>query len=374
MEAPVPSAAGLTISERWSAPAALDRARRYAMLLESRRSFGTQEVKIDSLCCAALKHLVAIQQSNLGHGTPTCQLPSDRLLARRVNVPFANSRTTHHCLLGAKHRLYNGLGIRREQGYLMKRTGLLATALMSSVAGAAQAEAAEIVQYDFEAGIGFSYFDSTLGALNSVTLALDASRVRDWTLVVPGNPNSRTATYDLTAPLNLRGLGLGSGTTVDLRSGAGTQIVAVESAGQTPFFNGPASAGTLTIAMDGQALFTFNPTLFATASYNFFDRFEYDAFMLGFHDAGIESAGMYGSIGINGRNTLLLREGCGGGDWGFSDAYCGRTRYTLTYNYTPHAVGAAVPEPGTWAMMLLGFGAIGFSMRRSRRAPVPRDV
>ncbi len=28
---------------------------------------------------------------------------------------------------------------------------------------------------------------------------------------------------------------------------------------------------------------------------------------------------------------------------------------------------SAVPEPGTWAMMLLGFGAIGFSIRRSRR-------
>lgn len=27
----------------------------------------------------------------------------------------------------------------------------------------------------------------------------------------------------------------------------------------------------------------------------------------------------------------------------------------------------AVPEPGTWAMMLVGFGAIGFSMRRRRQ-------
>jgi hypothetical protein len=26
-----------------------------------------------------------------------------------------------------------------------------------------------------------------------------------------------------------------------------------------------------------------------------------------------------------------------------------------------------VPEPGTWAMMLLGFGGIGFAMRRSRK-------
>lgn len=28
---------------------------------------------------------------------------------------------------------------------------------------------------------------------------------------------------------------------------------------------------------------------------------------------------------------------------------------------------AAVPEPGTWAMMLLGFGAIGFAMRRRKQ-------
>lgn len=33
-----------------------------------------------------------------------------------------------------------------------------------------------------------------------------------------------------------------------------------------------------------------------------------------------------------------------------------------------NAMLAAVPEPGTWATMLLGFGAIGFSIRRSRRS------
>ena len=30
-------------------------------------------------------------------------------------------------------------------------------------------------------------------------------------------------------------------------------------------------------------------------------------------------------------------------------------------------VPGAVPEPGTWAMMLLGFGAMGMALRRSRR-------
>lgn len=36
-------------------------------------------------------------------------------------------------------------------------------------------------------------------------------------------------------------------------------------------------------------------------------------------------------------------------------------------NFSVTAVTGAVPEPGTWAMMLLGFGAIGASMRRRRR-------
>jgi hypothetical protein len=37
-------------------------------------------------------------------------------------------------------------------------------------------------------------------------------------------------------------------------------------------------------------------------------------------------------------------------------------------NYAFHV--AAVPEPGTWAMMLVGFGAVGMAMRRRRRVRV----
>ena len=36
----------------------------------------------------------------------------------------------------------------------------------------------------------------------------------------------------------------------------------------------------------------------------------------------------------------------------------------VTINYTPVDVAAAVPEPTTWAMMIMGFGLVGSAMRR----------
>lgn len=38
----------------------------------------------------------------------------------------------------------------------------------------------------------------------------------------------------------------------------------------------------------------------------------------------------------------------------------------------PAAVAAAVPEPATWAMMLIGFGGIGASLRRRRARNLPQ--
>ncbi len=55
------------------------------------------------------------------------------------------------------------------------------------------------------------------------------------------------------------------------------------------------------------------------------------------------------SLAAGGTNTILVR-GTTGGDAAFSG--------TLSF------AGSAVPEPATWAMMLVGFGAIGGAMRR----------
>jgi hypothetical protein len=61
----------------------------------------------------------------------------------------------------------------------------------------------------------------------------------------------------------------------------------------------------------------------------------------------------------------------------FDNAATGAGPYSVVEEYTVNATGAgsssgtidvsAVPEPATWAMFLVGFGAMGFMMRGSRR-------
>ena len=40
---------------------------------------------------------------------------------------------------------------------------------------------------------------------------------------------------------------------------------------------------------------------------------------------------------------------------------------SFNFRVNVNAINSAVPEPGTWAMMLLGFGGMGVAMRRTRR-------
>jgi hypothetical protein len=70
----------------------------------------------------------------------------------------------------------------------------------------------------------------------------------------------------------------------------------------------------------------------------------------------------------------------GGNQFFGFESYNGQSIANLSFNVTGGSVSDvsqvrvglsaadnAVPEPGTWAMMLMGFGAAGYSVRRSRR-------
>lgn len=80
----------------------------------------------------------------------------------------------------------------------------------------------------------------------------------------------------------------------------------------------------------------------------------------------------YGPGDIGG--DILLQVGAGAGAQGFN-APLGPGTYSVwiqetgtgTANYAFNFLVASVPEPATWAMMIVGFGAIGVSLRRRRK-------
>lgn len=55
------------------------------------------------------------------------------------------------------------------------------------------------------------------------------------------------------------------------------------------------------------------------------------------------------------------------GDGTFGASFTGSVNNTEYYNQSGSlTISGGVPEPATWAVMLLGFGAVGASMRRRR--------
>lgn len=155
-------------------------------------------------------------------------------------------------------------------------------------------------------------------------------------------------------------------------------IIDSDAGGGGNFANEP-SADTVLFFLSGGAA-TMNVAAGFETGFSFF-----------YSSAAAGSVSVYD--GLNGTGTLLaslalpaqFSVGCSGDPTG---SYCNWTNIGVAFSGVARSVnfggsadfiafddvtlgstiagGGAVPEPGTWAMMLLGFGAIGYSMRRRK--------
>lgn len=245
------------------------------------------------------------------------------------------------------------------RGVSVNRTFPMLAAVCFAAASPDAASAATIVQIDDEVTQrGFEHFNSLEGILNNVTLRVDVfSKYRDWVLYVPSTtPTTREVSYVTNSSYGVFALfgGVNFSAVFPIFA-SGTQTVSLTPTDE--FMAG----GTFYSVLSGSASFSLNPAEWLAYPPNDFD----DRTIITGNDLGYyDYSGSDTTFTINGSHSIFRRGTCG--DYESGDDFCGNVRYTLTYDYTPFDGVGAVPEPGTWAMMLLGFGAIGFAMRRRR--------
>lgn len=225
---------------------------------------------------------------------------------------------------------------------------VMAAAMLASTIGSAQA--ATIVQFDTDAWLlGMDGFDSRLGRLDKVTLEINFSKARDYAILFTTRPTA-TVSYGYVTD------GLAKISYFDRVGGNWSDLsfgVYGEGQGKINFSN-PDERGLITVGLSGNATFDLNPANFIATGYNRIVFDPYDPFYYGgATDTHLVLDGGFSAVQVPGS--------CGGYRSG-SD-FCGSANMKLTYFYVPTS-NPAVPEPGTWMMMILGFGAVGYAMRR----------
>jgi hypothetical protein len=216
---------------------------------------------------------------------------------------------------------------------------------------ASAATANTIVQTAGDPWSFFYTFDPQLGTLLSVTL--DASGTGIRTIFVPASPSSVDVSWSLDSYQTI---------TIDQLIGPplpnpspGQLYMPLTASGSATIQ--PPGPSYIQFMATGSATFQLNPAWFVQAV----RQSTYDLYI----DFGDNSLHDPTSIVINTNPQVAAVDGqsCYGAP--NLQAICDQMGYTLTYTYAP--VGSALPEPSTWATMLLGFGVIGGAMRKRTR-------
>lgn len=178
----------------------------------------------------------------------------------------------------------------------------------------------------------FAQFDSSLGALNSVTLSFNADLSTTGTLANTSN-GGHTYTLSQSALAGLSGAGFNLDASLLSSSSSQYTLLGRNKAGYHPASVALSGAGS-----DTDTLSSGLATFIGAGDLDFI-------FSRASHFSINPSAG-----------ALSLASSI----WG--DA-------TLTYDYTAAPISGpvgGVPEPGTWSLLILGFAGLGAALRRRR--------
>lgn len=239
----------------------------------------------------------------------------------------------------------------------MKRFLIAAATLSAAIAQPALAEV--IVQQGTNGGVSLGAlpgFDYSLGSLDQVTLTIAGTEnrsgfvINDWPDGAPETMNLSWAIDGISNfTLYLWPVSQGS---VPLASfaipiaGAGQDVISDEDR----LFEMWAS---------GEGTFAIDPSVIPQLGSSGF--FDWDL-ALSFFGPGFYDGSDVTFSSVSPLEPISLGGTCFDGNFQ-GEELCNFFTYTISYFYTPQAV----PEPTTWAMMLLGFGAVGFAMRRRKQ-------
>ena len=190
-----------------------------------------------------------------------------------------------------------------------------------------------------------AYFDSNLGTLQSVRLSASYSA-----------NGSYTVTHPYTGICN----GNSTGNAVVSYGFTVTNTDTYDFAFSNLYYSFPSYSSTTPYDLpSGQS----QTTIYASGLVNGSNISSSQSILATFTKSGLSTFNAVASLNQIGYYAVSI------GPANFSQTGGAIGTYTLDYNYLPSAVSpiSAVPEPATWAMMILGMGTVGYAMRRRQK-------